>query len=154
MAGVSTYTDEIANEICSRLVDGKSLKKICEMEDMPSKATVFKWLSENEVFSDKYARARESQADTLADEIIDIADDGENDTYEDDEGNVRTNQDVIARSRLRVDARKWIASKLKPKKYGDKIQTDIQPLGKDGLPTDSIVQEVRFTLVDTRPNDT
>lgn len=134
--GVTTYTDDIANEICSRLVDGKSLKKICEMEDMPSKSTVFKWLSENEVFSDKYARAREAQADTLADEIIDIADDGENDTYEDDEGNVRTNQDVIARSRLRVDARKWIASKLKPKKYGDKIQTDIQPLDKDGKPTD------------------
>ena len=128
--GVTTYTDEIANEICSRLVDGKSLKKICEMEDMPSKSTVFKWLSENESFSDKYARAREAQADTLADEIIDIADDGENDTYEDDEGNVRTNQDVIARSRLRVDARKWIASKLKPKKYGDKLTQELT--GKDG----------------------
>jgi len=128
--GVTTYTDEIANEICSRLVDGKSLKKICEMDDMPSKSTVFKWLSENETFSDKYARAREAQADTLADEIIDIADDGENDTYEDDEGNVKTNQDVIARSRLRVDARKWIASKLKPKKYGDKITQELT--GKDG----------------------
>lgn len=134
--GVTTYTDEIANEICARLVDGMSLKKICEMDDMPSKSTVFKWLSENEVFSDKYARAREAQADTLADEIIDIADDGTNDTYEDEEGNVRTDHDVIARSRLRVDARKWIASKLKPKKYGDKIQTDVQPLDKDGLPTD------------------
>jgi len=135
--GVTTYTDEIANEICSRLVDGKSLKKICEMDDMPSKSTVFKWLSENETFSDKYARAREAQADTLADEIIDIADDGENDTYEDDEGNVRTNQDVIARSRLRVDARKWIASKLKPKKYGDKLSQEIT--GADGKPLQHIV---------------
>lgn len=67
-------------------------------------------------------RAREAQADLLAEQILQIADDGTNDTQTDDEGRVRVDQDVIARSRLRVDARKWLASKMAPKKYGDKIE--------------------------------
>nr|WP_246307956.1 hypothetical protein [Chitinibacter bivalviorum] len=85
-------------------------------------ATVLRWLDRHEEFRGKYARAREIQADTLADEIISISDDGLNDTYVDDKGNQRTDYDVVARSKLRVDARKWYASKLAPKKYGDKIE--------------------------------
>ena len=72
----------------------------------------------------QYARAREEQAETYADEIVAIADDGRNDTYIDENGNERVNQDVVARSRLRVEARKWVASKLKPKKYGDRLQNE------------------------------
>lgn len=93
-------------------------------ESLPASSTVFRWLSLNKQFSEQYARAREAQADVLFDEILNIADDGLNDTYTDEDGNVRTNQDVIARSRLRVDARKWMAGKLRPKVYGDKIQTE------------------------------
>lgn len=89
---------------------------------MPSKSAVFKWLAQRKDFADQYARAREAQADALFDEILGIADDGKNDTYTDEEGNVRTNQDVIARSRLRVDARKWMAGKLRPKVYGEKLE--------------------------------
>ena len=121
MAGVTTYNQKIADAICELIADGMSLRQICLQDNMPSRATVFKWLNDIAGFSDQYARAREEQAETLADEIVSIADDGLNDTYHDDEGNTRTNQDVIARSRLRVDARKWVASKLKPKKYGDSI---------------------------------
>ena len=110
--------------ICEGIADGRSLRSICEAEDMPSKSAVFRWLAANEAFRDQYARAREAQADALFDEILGIADDGQNDTYTDEDGNVRTNQDVIARSRLRVDARKWMAGKLRPKVYGDKIQTE------------------------------
>ncbi|OZI26935.1 terminase [Bordetella genomosp. 9] len=84
--------------------------------------TVMRWLADNAVFREQYARAREAQADKLAEEILSIADDGLNDTYVDDEGNKRTDHDVVARSRLRVDARKWLASKMAPKKYGDKIE--------------------------------
>jgi hypothetical protein len=78
-------------------------------------------LSERKEFSDQYARAREAQADSWADDIIQISDDGENDTYKDEDGHERTNQDVIARSRLRVDTRKWLMARMAPKKYGDKI---------------------------------
>jgi len=138
MSGKSTYSDEVANEICSLLAEGKSLKKICEMDGMPSKATVFNWLSTYPAFLDNYTRAREAQADTLADEIVDIADDGKNDVILTEDGKEIINHDVVARSRLRVEARKWVAAKLKPKKYGDRIVTENQTLDKDGKPTDPI----------------
>lgn len=134
----SEFTQEIADVICERIADGESLRGICKDEDMPNKATVFKWLAARKEFSDQYARARESQAETMADEILAIADDGLNDTYLDDDGNERTNHDVIARSRLRVDARKWLASKLAPKKYGDKVTQE--HTGADGGPLDLSLQ--------------
>lgn len=120
----SEFTQEIADLICEKLVTGLSLRKICLDDEMPHIATVFKWLAAHKLFDEQYARAREMQAETLADEIVDIADESSRDTYIDDDGNERTDQDVIARSRLRVDARKWVASKLLPKKYGDKIETN------------------------------
>lgn len=83
---------------------------------MPDRSNVHKWLVEHEWFQDQYAKAKESQADTLADELIYIAD---------------TAKDVNL-ARLRIDTRKWVASKLKPKKYGDKL--DMTTNGKD-LPT-------------------
>jgi hypothetical protein len=118
----SSYTDETAALICARLAEGESLRTICKADDMPGFSTVMRWLADNSAFRDQYARAREAQADKLAEEILEIADDGRNDTYTDDDGNERTNQEVVARSRLRVDARKWLASKMAPKKYGDKIE--------------------------------
>lgn len=120
----SKFTQELADHICAELMEGKSLRRICMAENMPNRSTVFLWLASNESFSDQYARAREIQGDTYFDEAIDIADDGQNDTYEDADGNKRTDMDVIARSRLRVDTRKWAASKLRPKKYGDRIDVD------------------------------
>lgn len=123
------YTDDKANIICERIADGESLKAICGGEDMPDKATVFRWLSVNETFRDLYARAREAQADALVDEIPDIADDGTNDWMErhsPDGENLgwRENGEAVSRSKLRVDARKWVAAKLRPKKYGEKLEVD------------------------------
>lgn len=120
----SLFTQELADTICERIADGESLRKICREDSFPNKATVFKWLAADKSFSDQYARARECQADSMADDILDISDDGSNDSYTDDEGRTRTDHDVIARSRLRVDARKWLASKMAPKKYGDRIIQD------------------------------
>jgi hypothetical protein len=148
MTRPSSFSEEIAAEICSQLADGKSLRKICESDDMPDKATVFRWLGDEryKTFRDQYTRAREAQADYLAEEILEIADSGENDTYVDESGNKRTDQDVIGRSRLRVDARKWLASKMYPKKYGDKVAIG----GADDLPP---VQVSRIELVAMRPDD-
>lgn len=119
------YSQKLADDICEQIAEGKSLRSICEQENMPNKATVFRWLASDPKFSDQYTRARETQADTLFDEILAIADDGRNDSYVDDEGMVRTDHDVIARSRLRVDARKWMAGKLRPKVYGEKVSQEI-----------------------------
>lgn len=90
---------------------------------MPGRSTILSWLcnesSFQKDFQDQYARARLAQAYGWAEEIIEISDDGTNDTYIDDKGNTRTDHDVINRSRLRVDTRKWLLSKLLPKEYGE-----------------------------------
>ena len=134
------YKPETAAEICERLSYGESLRTICKADDMPAASTVFRWLTLHPEFSEQYSRAREAQGDALFDDILEIADDARNDWMavngEDDIG-WRANGENIQRSRLRVDARKWMASKLAPKKYGDKVTTELT--GKDGGP---IVSEV------------
>lgn len=136
MGRPSDYTPETAAQICARLVEGQSLRSICKAEDMPCIATVFVWLNKHPPFAEQYAHARDAQADTLADEILDIADNASNDWMErqlkDGSTEVVVNQDHISRSRLMVDSRKWIASKLKPKKYGERIDHSLT--GKDGGP--------------------
>ena len=119
----SSFTQEMADLICERLADGESLRAICSSEDMPNRATVFRWLASNDQFSDQYARAREEQAECLADEIVAISDEAEAAVkHEGEEVRLVMDATAIARNRLRVDARKWVASKLKPKKYGDRVQ--------------------------------
>lgn len=125
MAGTSSYDDAIAMAICERIASGESVRVICMDENMPAQSTVYKWLIDNEAFSEKYARAREIQAEFLAEEIIQIADDSSGDKVADEDGKERIDAEFVARSRLRVDARKWYASKVAPKKYGDRIQQDI-----------------------------
>jgi hypothetical protein len=132
MGRPSDYTPEIALTICDRLSDGESLRSICRDEAMPLKITVLKWLAARPEFVTQYARAREDQADTYADEITEIADDGKRDYVKDADGVAIVDHDHIARSRLRVDARKWIAAKLKPRKYGERLNTE--HTGLDGGP--------------------
>lgn len=115
------YDPKVGDEICERLTNGESLRRISADSHIPAASTIFKWLIANEGFAEQYARAREAQADTLADEIIDIADDTTHDTRKGKDGEEIPNNEWITRSRLRVDARRWVAAKLKPKKYGDKL---------------------------------
>jgi hypothetical protein len=125
----SDYSDKTASEICRRIAERESLRKICADSDMPDKTTVLRWLAaeENAEFRTQYAHAREMQADALFDEALEIADDGSNDWMErlDKDGEAagwQLNGEHVQRSRLRVDTRKWAAGKLAPKKYGDKFQ--------------------------------
>ncbi len=78
----SLFSQELADAICESLIEGKSLRTICRNEAMPAAGTVCRWLSQDEKFREQYARAREAQADTLADEALEIADDGTNDWME------------------------------------------------------------------------
>ena len=123
----SLYSPELADQICDQLSDGRSLRSICLADDMPSKVTVLMWLRTKADFLNQYTRAREASADALADEILDISDDSTNDyvtrlNYNGPNPERVVDAEHINRSRLRVDTRKWIASKLKPKKYGDLTQ--------------------------------
>lgn len=120
----SIYSKELADTICERLADGTSLRTVCLAEDMPAKSTVFKWLREIPGFSDQYARSKEEAADAMVEDILDIADNGANDWMalnDPDNPGYKQNGEAVNRSRLRVDTRKWIASKLKAKKYGDSM---------------------------------
>jgi hypothetical protein len=108
MSKPTEYTEALGDLICERLADGESLRAICAAEDMPTKAAVFRWLGAHEAFADQYACAREAQADSFADDIADIAD-----------GNGEPND-----KRVRIDARKWLAGKLRPKRYGDKLDVE------------------------------
>jgi len=94
--------------ICDQLVIGRSLRAICRDAAMPNRSVVMEWIREDERFADQYARARELQADYLADEIIEIAD-------------TATDANL---ARVQIDARKWTAGKLKPKVYGDRLNLD------------------------------
>ena len=107
------YSDELAEKICELIASGMSLRTVCSQDGIPSAVTVCKWLSENEEFSKQYARAREEQAVSFADEIISIADSVEPDSA------------AVAKAKLQIDSRKWLAAKMAPKKYGDKVEQQI-----------------------------
>ena len=114
----SEYTHETADQICALIADGKSLRDICKRDDMPDKSTVMRWLANenNQYFRDQYAHAKDIQADSLFDDCLAIAD-----QYEADEKTALDATDHIQRARLRIDTRKWMAGKLRPKKYGEKL---------------------------------
>lgn len=145
------YCQQIADDICERLLDGESLRTICASEDMPARSTVMRWLGLHKEFSDQYARTKQEQAEALADEIVEIADEevtmikaSKHGVKADDEdGNVEVAFDptAVARNRLRVDARKWVAAKLLPKKYGERSQMELS--GANGGPLEVTVSLVK-----------
>lgn len=122
----TSYTPEMAALVCAGIADGHSLRKICRDEGMPALSTIFYWLGTIPEFSVQYARAKDSQADAMEEDMLDIADTPPAMTAD---GKIDSGD--VADKRLRIDTRKWIASKLKPKKYGDKIEQEIK--GEVGL---------------------
>jgi hypothetical protein len=104
----SSYDPQVGDSICVRLESGESLLKICSDEGFPDRSTVFRWLAKHEDFRANYARARIIQAEVMIDEITAIADSATAEDYNP--------------ARLRVETRKWIASKVLPKVYGDAMQ--------------------------------
>jgi len=134
------YNEELTSRICSRIATSSdSLRAICENENLPSPDTIYLWLTKYPEFSDQYARARQDQAQLLADQIVDIADQtqlGEIVTFKDDGKEERRVADMIEHRKLRIESRKWVAAKLLPKKYGDK---PIQVGGIDGKPIEAAI---------------
>lgn len=123
----SVFSQQVADEICSQIAAGEPLTRICKRDDMPHLATVYRWLQDPDraKFCELYREARDNQADTMFDQITEIADDGTNDYMEqrDKDDNLigwRVNGEHVQRSKLRIDARKWQAARLRPKKYGER----------------------------------
>ncbi len=118
----SEFTQEMADRICDQIATSHaSLRTVCKPEDMPATVTILRWLRDFESFRIQYARAKAEQAALGVEEMYEISDDGTNDFYTDEKGKVKVDHENIQRSRLRVDTRKWVASKLLPKLYGDKL---------------------------------
>jgi hypothetical protein len=120
------YSQAIADEICNKMATSTmGIGRLCkENLHWPSRAEVYRWVFEHPSFRDQYARAKAMQVEWLVEEALEIAYDGSNDTYIDDKGNSRCDNEWVARSRLKVDTIKWFASKLAPKIYGDKKEND------------------------------
>lgn len=125
MGRPSEYSQEVVDRICEEIATtSKSLRTICAPDDMPSVRTILNWLNTKPDFLLQYERAKQEQADFMSEEMLEIADDGSNDfmtIVKGDQTYEVENKEWTSRSKLRVDTRKWLASKLKPKKYGDKL---------------------------------
>lgn len=124
----TVYSVEVCEVIFDRMSKGESILKICNSEDMPTRRMFYKWMQENEEMRNNYARACEARQEYIFEELFDIADDGSNDLMTITKGDIsyeQENKEVTNRSRLRVDTRKWILARMNPKKYGDKVQTEL-----------------------------
>lgn len=128
----SEYNETTARHICELLASGESLVSIADGKTFPVSSTIYSWLAKHPEFAEMYTRARETQMEAMAAEILEIADDKPVCEVPDPDGGVSVRVDAagIQRNRLRVDTRKWLMSKLAPKKYGDKITAE--HTGKDG----------------------
>ena len=136
---------EIEDEIVRRLSDGEPLRSICRDEHMPAWRTVYDWISADSDFSARIARARETGADAIAEDILDIVDDSRNDWMEkkNNDGDCigyQLNGDHVQRSKLRAEMRLKLLAKWQPKKYGDKIQADLNHSGEITTITRRIVR--------------
>ncbi len=143
--GATLYNpDDFYSEICEWIAQGKTLRDYCRQDGKPSYGTVYDWLEDNETFSSRFARARELGHDVIAEECLQIAEDGSNDWVEGKFG-PQLNGEHVQRSKLRVDTRLKLLAKWNPKKYGDKVEQFIS--GPDGRPLQA---EITINLVDPK----
>lgn len=125
--------DTIKARILEEIQKKRSLHDILENDilgEFPHASTIYEWLNEHSdyydaEFSENYERARDIRADKIFEEIFELADEIDDATYIDKHGNERTDWGKVNRNRLQIDARKWALGRMKPKKYGDKIETTI-----------------------------
>ena len=125
----SSYSDEFADAICERMLNGESLVQICKDPEMPSRASVYRWMETRPDFEAKCARAREGMADFLVDEIQDLAD--------------QTTEDNVNSMKVKISTKQWRAMKMAPRIYGERSRTELT--GADGGPI-----QVKATTIDAR----
>jgi hypothetical protein len=126
----SAYSDDIATLVLDRVAMGESIRTICADPAMPAPSTIFKWLVTFQPFSEQYARAREACIERWSEEIIELA----------DEPVAPNDNAAVQRARLRVDTRKWLMSKLAPRKYGDRVEHVIKSGNAADLTDDELAR--------------
>ena len=138
-------TTDNAERICALLAEGYTLRQIARELGLRSASTIVNWANEDTTFRERYARAMELRCERMADEILEISDNASNDWME-REGLIVPDHENVQRSRLRVDSRKWLMSKMLPKKYGDKVTQEIT--GEDG---GALISRIELIPVAARP---
>lgn len=130
----SSYSEKTGGEICARLSEGESLRSICRDEGMPHVVTVLRWLADprHAAFRIQYEEARAAGLEHKADEILEIA----------DAAVAAGDSAAVAKQRLQIDARKWVLSKLAPKKYGDSAVLNIGNKDGEALKVETNAAEV------------
>lgn len=116
------YDETLATRICSEIAStSKGIKTLVkDNPNWPSHNTIYKWIQTYPSFKELYTRAKAFQIEVLVDEIISIADDSSQDYIVSDDGKLVCDHEHIQRAKLKIDTRKWLASKLCPRLYGDK----------------------------------
>ncbi len=122
----SDYTPELANKVCEQISLGNSLKRVCTSDDMPSIATVFNWLHSKKEFLDKYEQAIQERTEAQHEQLLDLGDEAVHLAQNVD---FKASNAVVSAVKLKADNMKWVMARMKPKKYGDKI--DHTTNGKD-----------------------
>lgn len=107
------YNEKLALLICERIQEGESLRAICRDDDMPDRGTIFNWTMTNEIFFSQYAQAMDIRLETRMEELQDLCDEALTDSPA-----------KVQAYKLKIDTLKWEASKLKSKKYGDKLELE------------------------------
>lgn len=107
------YSQDTKDNICARIANGESLRAVCRDNGMPNQDTVHMWLNKDDAFVEQYARACARREDSFFDDLIEIAD------------SVTADAAEVAKARVQIDARKWVLSRMNPKKYGDRVQQEV-----------------------------
>lgn len=137
------YTEELGIAICERIADGESVASICRDEAMPASSAIYRWIPDHPEFKERYEKAKEDGLQVIAEELLDIADNGSNDwmTKNDpDNPGFLLNGESIQRARLRVDTRKWLLSKLAMKTYGDVSRREVSGPGGGPIQTQDVTK--------------
>jgi hypothetical protein len=123
MGRPTSYTPELADEICDRIANGEPLRVICRDDGMPSWRTVYDWRARHPEFFTRIAQARDVGYDAIAEEALEIADTPRIGVRREDsdDGCKEIRDDMLGHRRLQVETRLKLLAKWAPKKYGDKI---------------------------------
>src|SRR4051812_6135696 len=138
-------TSSNAERICALLAEGYTLRQIARELSFRSASAIVNWANEDAAFRERYVRAMELRSERMAEEIVEISDDGSNDWMK-RQGLIVPDHENVQRSRLRVDTRKWLLSKMLPKKYGDRVTQEIT--GDAGAP---LITRIELVPVDPPP---
>jgi hypothetical protein len=142
------YSRELGDEVLARYATGEALRAICAEKGIPNRKTVYLWaLRNDDGFGDRFREAGEMRAHALVDDLTEISDDARNDwmaNNDPENTGFKLNGENIQRSKLRTDTRRWIAARLLPRVYGDRLST--QNLDRDGNPADPVMPVLNVTV--------